>query len=195
MEAALEVIAKKMLYKPKPTDVPKILCRKNFPHDLTYPIHDGSWETMEIHMEGNRPVQVVTHNKGVWINTSGIAEIDDTPNNRKRLELITKGRTQVVRRIETDTVTQKEITTETEIWVTPSWEILEENILNDNFVEQVARRTLQLQAEQAANEAEIITEPQGRPVVPGELVLEKRGRGRPRVTGKSIQAAPPGATV
>lgn len=192
MEAALEVIAKKILYKPKPTDVQKIICRRNFPHTLTYPIHDKSWATVEINMEGNRPVKTVTHNRGVWISTEGIAEIDDCPENRERLALVTKGRTQKVKRTAVNFTTQKEETTETEEWVNPNWEILEENVLNDSFVDQVARRTLQLQAEQTAAEANLMVEERPVQAATPELVPVRRGPGRPKMTGKSQT---PGASV
>ena len=198
MEAALEVIAKKILYKPKPTDVQKIICRRNFPHTLTYPIHDKSWATVEITIENGRPLKTVTHNRGVWISTEGSAEIDDCPENRERLALVTKGRTQKVKRTAVNFTNQREETTEVEEWVSPNWEILEENVLNDSFVDQVARRTLQLQAEQAANEENLMVE--DRPLVAGtsatttpELVPVRRGPGRPKMTGKSVQT--PGASV
>ena len=189
---AVNMIAKRMFFKPTPTDIPKILCRRNTPHPLTYPLFDKSWESMRIVMENGRPVREITHDRHVKINTNNMCEIPDTPNNRERLNRISKPRVEKQVRTVHNEIKGKDETVVEEILIPPQYEILEENLLHENVYDEVAKRVARIMKGEVTEEteyreaAQIPEEPQPED---GVSPLPKR-RGRPPgPSGKSTRQA------
>jgi hypothetical protein len=137
-----ERVAKRLFGQRKPGDIPYILCRRNEPTELTYELHDTTWEGLRPTSVSGRPGFEIDHNYVLRVGMDGYCMIPETKNNLTRLKNIgvTKKHKVKVRKMNFTTMTEEE--TEVEEIVRPQYERVEENLVEDNIVDRIAEKLL-----------------------------------------------------
>jgi len=80
-----------ILHRPQGGDnMPAILCKRFVPHKRTYRLWDASWEGLKPKRKGGKILWEIHSDFNMPIEMDGLCLIPDTPNNRKRLEKISK---------------------------------------------------------------------------------------------------------
>lgn len=177
-------LVRQILQKRRPEETPGIWCRRNFPYKLTSPQWDPMWEVLRKVEKNGKIVFEVDPKGNTRINEDGTCFIHDTPNNRKRLERISKETvTHKKKKVYdnlTGTMVEKPFTEVT----TPEYERLQDETSKDALLSHVMDEVKKLLAgagvktEAPQEEPEpIVQHADGAETVPAPL---PRPRGRPK---------------
>lgn len=200
-QVAMEVFGKKA--SRDLLDTPYILCRRTLRRGppLTYRLHDSSWEGLTKTTRNGVPAYEINKNFNLIILEDGKCLIPDTAFNRRRLELLSKPRQTMVRKVELDYSTMQQVEKMVPHIEAPTYQRLDETAMEKASLKSLARQLQELQ-EQAAetpfdpdgptsytHTAEIEETPaqelmQRAPKIVGRGKKAKATRGRPR--GSSI---------
>ena len=189
MATAEELMAKRLFSPPGPYDVEKILCRRHVPEGLTYSLADKSWEGVKIVIKQGKPVKVIDRNFVLMIEPNGLCEIPKTDLNMRRLQRLANVKVEKETRTY-ENVLGEMVEEEIETKPIPMYEMLENNILQDSVIRQLAKKMQELKA----NPEEEMDDPEVEAIKPVE---ERVAVGQSRVTvsvtndGKSRRGRPP----
>ena len=106
---ALEVFGKKA--HRDLLETPYILCRRHIRPGppLTYRLHDSSWEGLSKTPRNGKFAYEISKNFNLIILEDGKCLIPDTPFNRKRLDLLSRPRKTMVKKVELDYSTMEQV--------------------------------------------------------------------------------------
>lgn len=193
VDQATTKLIKHLLEKKKPDDLPTILCRRNFPYELKSPQWDPTWEGGRRVERGGKTAFELDPKYCLKINEDSTCYIHDLPgfpNNRNRLERISKETVtkKMVKKL--DQVSGKFFDEEVVTVHRPEYERLTEgrDDMSDDNIQRIAKAVAEmLKPEAKALEEEIHEDSIPAQIAPlqiqsvnGTAPASPRGRGRPR---------------
>lgn len=135
----------KALFEPQdPNLPPTILCRRNTPHRLTYALHDPTWEGLRRVTRRGKTAWELDHNFNLRIEVNGYCRIPDTANNRKRLELLSRPIVKRATQRKYNFTTLKEDEIEVEIVEPPTYERVQNNLIQKELLDRLAAELRQM---------------------------------------------------
>ena len=143
---AAVALAKQLLEKQKPSDIPGVLCRRNFPYELHGPQFDPLWEVLKRVEKGGRIVFEVDPKGCLKIEVDGTCFIHKTDNNMRKLDRIAKETVEKRKVKKLDTVTNQFFYEEVVVVHRPEYERLQENLIDDSLVEKVMAKIREMNA-------------------------------------------------
>ena len=142
-------IAHRLLAPKNTEEMRVILVRRFTSHPRTYLLWDAGWEGLRKTIRNGRPYWEIDHNFNLRIELDGLCQIPDTVNNRKRLEKCTKPY-QVT--LSLDPITGLQYDPPKVFKYPAEYSRVDESIMEQTIIEQIAARVFQMQKEEAAGE-------------------------------------------
>lgn len=201
-------IAEKIFGKKQAGEIPTILCRRIMPMPLTYNLKDYGWEGLRrIFGQDGQPSMEIYHDFILEIDGSdGTCSIPDTRVNRAQLDRMSKPTITMGTRIEWNAESGERVEVPTKITHPPMYEIIEQNMLSDDVVKDLADKVLEEVSKRMAGKPDAYAaqteapreyvEPEAetsfRPLPKSEVIQPKRGEKIDSMPKKSNLLAPIG---
>ena len=192
-------VVERLFSNKRPGDIPYILCRRPVPRKLSYKLHDSSWEGLSRVTRNGKSGFEIDRNFNLVINEDGTCLIPDTEFNRKRLALLSKPRKTMAKRRRLDFATMQEVEEDYEIIEPPTYERVDENIIEKSVVDRIADQVRQklvdtevgTEIDDPGQAIEKVAGP-SRSARPDASYAKAPRRGRPKKTEKADLLSPIG---
>mgnify|MGYP001602929531 FL=1 len=195
MQDPAAMLLSKVLGPKNKDEMPYILCRRNFPHQMTYNQHDSTWEGLRRVIQDGRVKWEIHHDFNLIIHApEGYCKIPNTPNNLKLLERRSKTLIKKETRQTVNHMTGERTEEEIEVRTPPMYERIDDSIAEDQVIDRLMEKIKERQErdksgapDPAAPEyVEEVKEAEPEPemeTVPAQPVVSVKRRGRPKKLG------------